>query len=215
MHSKIRSSQWNVKGVDKESRFETDLLVNAETEAAAKIKVELQGVVVTSVEAVVPEGERQHGKDAEPEQTLYRARPVMFKNRPIVFVLLCLYSIWSISILLSPADPLLPPVLSLYRYGFIVGAIVCWLRWFFNCLGTTLTVTTVRSILRKGILSKHISEVWHRHVRNVQVKQGMLQRVFNVGSIGISSAGQSDIEIMVSGLVDPYKAKGVVDDHRP
>jgi len=77
-----------------------------------------------------------------------------------------------------------------------------------------LTVSSQRTRLRRGILSKSITEVWHQDVRNVQLKQTLFQRLFGVGMIGVSSAGQSDMEISVSGIPDPETVKSLIDNHR-
>lgn len=123
------------------------------------------------------------------EKTEYESHPAMFKSNPVGFVL---------SILLCVVG---------------IGLIVL-LFWWLNCLGTTLTVTNKRSVLRVGLLSKSISEVRHRDVRSIQVSQTFLQRVFDAGSIAVSSAGQSGIEILARGMPDPYKAKRIIDQYR-
>ncbi len=124
------------------------------------------------------------------ERTLYDEHPSMFRNRPVEFVLtglLCLIGI----------------------------GIVMFFVWWLKCKGTQLTVTTERTRLRKGILSKSVTEVWHQDVRNVQLSQSFFQRMFNVGWIGISSSGQSGLEIGVAGLPDPERVKQLIDQHRP
>jgi len=123
------------------------------------------------------------------EKTLYEEHPSMFRNRPVEFVFTCL--------------------LCLILIGFVF-----FFFWWLKCKGTTLTVTTDRVRLRKGILSKSITEVWHQDVRNVQLNQTFFQRIFSVGSIGVSSAGQSEIEIFVSGIPDPDQVKSLIDQHR-
>jgi uncharacterized membrane protein YdbT with pleckstrin-like domain len=100
----------------------------------------------------------------------------MFRNNPVGFILLVI----------------------LFPLGIIVLPI-----WWLACLCTRLTVTESRTILRTGILSKTTNEVRHHDVRNIQVKQGMFQRLFGVGDIGVSSAGQGVIEIEVSGMPNP------------
>ena len=86
--------------------------------------------------------------------------------------------------------------------------------WWLKCKGTTLTVTNKRTSLRRGILSKSINEVWHSDVRNVLLKQSFFQRIFGVGMIGVSSAGQSGMEISVSGIPDPDRVKQLIDERR-
>jgi len=105
---------------------------------------------------------------------------------------------------------------------FIVTALLClvgvgvviFLLWWLRCKGTQLTITSDRTRLRKGILSKSITEVWHQDVRNVQLKQTFFQRLLGVGSLGISSAGQAGLEISVSGIPDPEQVKDLIDQHR-
>lgn len=127
---------------------------------------------------------------AEAENTLYESHPSMFRNRPVGFVL---------SVILIAAFGLGLPIL---------------LIWWLKCLGTTLTVTTKRTTLRTGILAKNTNDVWHRDVRNIQISQGFLQRIFGVGTVAISSAGQGDVEIAVNGMPNPEKIKRLIDEQR-
>ncbi len=113
----------------------------------------------------------------------------MFRNQPVAFVIYCVLCL-------------------------VVVGIVILFFWWLKCKGTTLTVTTDRVRLRKGILSKSINEVWHQDVRNVQLNQSFFQRLFGVGTVGISSAGQSEIEISVTGIPDPDRVKMLIDQHR-
>ena len=123
------------------------------------------------------------------EKVLYESHPSMFRNEPVWFVITIL--------------------LSLIGVGLVIFAI-----WFIKCKGTTLTVTEDRTRLRRGLLSKSISEVWHQDIRNVQLDQSFFQRVFDVGSIGISSAGQGGLEIFVTGIPQPDRVKELIDQYR-
>ena len=128
-------------------------------------------------------------KPSNEEVTYYEDHPSMFRNRPVEFVLtglLCLIGV----------------------------GLIMYLFWWLQCKGTTLTVTSDRTRLRKGILSKSVTEVWHRDVRNVQLDQTFFQRLFGVGRVGISSSGQSGLEIAVNGIPDPDKVKELIDRHR-
>lgn len=132
--------------------------------------------------------ESQLSKPAN-EVVLYEENPSMFRNQPVAFVINCL--------------------LCLIGVGLII-----FLIWWLKCKGTTLTVTNERTRLRKGILSKSVTEVWHEDIRNVQLNQTFFQRIFDVGSIGISSAGQSGLEISVSGMPNPEHIKELIDGNR-
>lgn len=123
------------------------------------------------------------------EEVFYEEHPSMFRNRPVEFVITAL--------------------LCLVIVGFVM-----FFFWWLKCKGTTLTVTSDRTKLRRGILAKSITEVWHQDVRNVQLDQTFFQRIFGVGKIGISSAGQSGLEISVAGIPDPDRVKALIDQHR-
>ena len=123
------------------------------------------------------------------EQILYESHPAMFRTHPILFIL-CL-------------------VLCLVGVGLVI-----LLFWGLACAGTTLTVTEKRVILRKGLLSKYVNEIMISDVRNIQVSQSFLQRLFGVGTIGISTAAQSGIEIEVLGIPDPDQVREIIDAHR-
>jgi uncharacterized membrane protein YdbT with pleckstrin-like domain len=113
----------------------------------------------------------------------------MFRNNPVMFVVCILLSL------------------------VVIGLIIL-LVWYLRCYGTRLTITNKRTKLRTGILSKQINEVYHRDVRNVRLSQTFLQRIFDVGSLEISSAGQADVEIAVSGMPSPEKMKAIIDENR-
>lgn len=123
------------------------------------------------------------------EREVLVVREAMFRNAPGKFML----------------------YLALLPFG--IGAIAL-LVWWLRCRSSVLTITNRRSVLRRGILGKSTTEVMHAHVRNVQLSQSILQRLFGVGSLGISSAGQAGIEIMATGIADPQGTKDVIDFYR-
>ena len=124
------------------------------------------------------------------ERVLYTAHPSMFRNRPISF-LLCVAAI------------------PLWGIGLAILLI-----WWFRTLRTALIVTDRRTVLRKGLFSKYTTEVMHCDARNVQLGQTFFQRILGVGAVGISSSGQSGIEIEVAGMPRPGKIKRIIDQAR-
>jgi membrane protein YdbS with pleckstrin-like domain len=124
------------------------------------------------------------------EKCLYTARPCMFRNNPIAFSL-CII---------------------LILFGGL--GLLFLLFWWLKVKGTKLTISNERVSLRKGILSKFTTEVFLTDIRNIQISQSFFQRIFNVGSVGIATAGHSGMEIEVSGLPNPKSIKQLVDQHR-
>ncbi len=124
------------------------------------------------------------------EETLLELHPAMFRSNPLGFV---------ISVLLIAAVGI----------GLLI---LGW--WWLETRAAELTITNKRTTQRTGLISKNTTEVLHRDVRNIQVSQSALQRIFGVGSLGISSAGQAGVEIQFSGVVDPDSVKALIDRHR-
>jgi uncharacterized membrane protein YdbT with pleckstrin-like domain len=116
------------------------------------------------------------------EKQLFKEKPAMFRDKPLTFIILV--------------------GLSFITFGL---TFVILIYWWLKCFTTQLIVTTKIITLRSGIVSKNTTEIKHSDVRNLQVKQSMEQRIFGVGKISISSAGQSDMEIVISGIRKPQQ----------
>jgi hypothetical protein len=101
------------------------------------------------------------------------------------------------------------PFLALLTLG--IGILPLWLKY----LGEKIQVTNKRTILRRGFFSKQTTEVLHDHVRNIQVTQTFWNRVFDVGTLGISSSGQEGIEIVAWNIPHPEDVKRTIDMYRP
>lgn len=95
----------------------------------------------------------------------------------------------------------------------LVGFVVYLVEWL-KMRSTRLIVTNQRTTLQRGILDKRTNEVRHADIRNVQVTQGFMQRMFGVGTIELSSSGQADVEIAVKGIPDPQRIAELIREHR-
>lgn len=143
----------------------------------------------------------------EGEQELYRKNPSMFRNHPLLYL--------SNLILIGGGVGLSVTVNLWLGLGLSGLGVLIWLIWWMNMISITLTVTDKRTILRKGLLSKYTNEVFHISVRNIEINQGIIQRIFNVGDIVIaSSSGQADLEIAVRGIPEPETVKQLINKYR-
>jgi uncharacterized membrane protein YdbT with pleckstrin-like domain len=140
------------------------------------------------------------------ESPLYTAHPSMFRNRPLLFL----------TGLALPVGFVVTPDYQMQALGGILALVVAasFLNWWLTCLTTTLTVTDRRLVLRRGILGRDQNEVFIKDIRNVRLRQSPLQRVFSVGSLGVSSSGQADIEIQVDGIPHPDRVLELIHRHR-
>jgi membrane protein YdbS with pleckstrin-like domain len=135
--------------------------------------------------------------------------PSMWRNRPLLFGVFLLgllmglmyHAVEQSTSDVNATDP--------QNIGKIVMAVFGGLLvlWWLRCKTTKLTITDDRVVLRHGLLAKHTNEVRAADVRNVQVSQGMLQRLFGVGTLAVSTAGTGGVEILVGGIPAPQRIK--------
>lgn len=146
------------------------------------------------------------------EKTLLVVHPSMFRRDPFWFagyVLIGALGLYG-SLKWWLADGSFG--LSVVAFGAALAALGMLFSWWVAVLYTTLTVTSKRSILRTGIISRSTTEVRHDDVRNLQIHQGIFERLLNVGDIAISSAGQDELEIYVTGIPQPGQVAKLIRD---
>jgi membrane protein YdbS with pleckstrin-like domain len=148
------------------------------------------------------------------EERVLMVRQAMFRARPLTFLGLLLVAIGGISGLVYFGVVQWQAIWFWVSAGAAVAALIVLGFWKISTLDHSIEVTTRRTIETKGIFSRSTSEVRHQDVRNIQVTQSFFQRLFNVGTLGISSAGQDDLEIFVNDLPQPRKVRDAIDRYR-
>lgn len=152
--------------------------------------------------------------DSGPEQRVLVVRESMFRAHPMLIGLLFLVAIGGLigGIVMAATGIGLPGAVAVWVLALVAAV---WLGvWKFLTFGETLEITNKRSVLHLGILRKNTTEVLHDNIRNVQVDQSFWNRVWNVGSIGISSSAQSGVEIHAKSLAKPHHIRKVIDLYR-
>ncbi len=158
--------------------------------------------------------------DSGPEKPVLKVRPSIFRGSPFRSFALAALPLAGPAGLYFLLGQLGTAGQSRYSWwAFVVVAALSWgwlgVWWTITVLSRTFEITNKRTIERRGIIRRDTSEVLHDHVRNIQISQSVLDRIFNVGSIGISSSGQDGIEILMKDLPKPGKLKEVIDAYRP
>ena len=67
---------------------------------------------------------------------------------------------------------------------------------------------------RHGIIAKNVDSLRIADLRNVNVRQSVVERILGIGSVEFSSAAGSGIEISWTGVRDPSAIKQQVEDMR-
>jgi uncharacterized membrane protein YdbT with pleckstrin-like domain len=140
--------------------------------------------------------------DINEEERLAYENPAMFRNHPLSFL-------FQVAVMIGGFGGALwfwyrdRDILAVAAAVLGAVALCFFLVWKLQMMFTRLTITTKRTILRKGIIARRTNEVRHNDVRNLRVDQNTVQRILGVGTISISSAGQDGIEIVAKGFADP------------
>jgi uncharacterized membrane protein YdbT with pleckstrin-like domain len=101
-------------------------------------------------------------------------------------------------------------VLSLPVYGLGIF-ILLWVL--FQRLGNRFYIEKSKIESRAGIISKDLRSIRLENLRDVHMKQSVMQRIFSVGDIAFSSSGQSTQEVVFSGIAHPQALKDMVEDY--
>ena len=153
--------------------------------------------------------------DFGPETQVLKVRRCWFRSRAIRFSLTILVMIVSVvGMLWTQIGDRTVVWYALFGPLTVVGlGLITW--WWFDRLNAAFEITTKRTIMHRGFFSKSSSEVVHDNIRNIQIDQTFLQRITNVGRVGISSSGQDGIEIQINHLPNPKKLQETIDLYRP
>lgn len=121
------------------------------------------------------------------EEILLIRRPVMARAHPFLFLAACI-------------------LIMALGLGLLILA-----GWAIRNRFVVLTVTPERTSLRRGVFTKTVEEVPNGALHNVEVYQSLVDRMLNVGTLRLSTAGQEAYEIQLSALPDPYTVKELID----
>ena len=145
--------------------------------------------------------------EANEETTLATFHPAMFRAHPMRHMMLVLGMIAGgfglVYAFVVALDPITFWIIT--SIALVIGLVSAgaMLIWWLKTIATTLTVTSKRTTVWRGIIAKETSEVQHDDVRNIQIDQSVLERLLGVGKIAISSSGQDGLEVVVKGVPTP------------
>lgn len=154
--------------------------------------------------------------DSGDEVRVLKVRPAMARAKPLHFLGVLALIVGGIALVIFGV--VAPPMMI---WAGPLGALLTAASlgilgvWKIITLGGSLEVTNKRTVARRGLLSRASTEVLHNNITNLQITQSFWDRVWNVGTIGISSSGQDDIEIVMSDIPKPHAIKRIIDLYRP
>jgi membrane protein YdbS with pleckstrin-like domain/DNA-directed RNA polymerase subunit RPC12/RpoP len=81
------------------------------------------------------------------------------------------------------------------------------LYYFLSAKSMRYKLTNKRLLTEKGVLSKHTAEVAIKDIRSINMKQGIFEKIFGLGTVEIGTAGTAGIEITFAGISQAPKVK--------
>jgi len=77
------------------------------------------------------------------------------------------------------------------------------------------TVTSHRIMMRIGLIANNSNEMEIRHIRGINVRQGVIERLLGIGTLEIISAADGGAEVVFSGIRNPMAVKDQIRSLRP
>jgi uncharacterized membrane protein YdbT with pleckstrin-like domain len=93
----------------------------------------------------------------------------------------------------------------------VIGVALTLLAGFIRRVTTSYTITNRRLHIQRGIISRQIQETRLERVQNVNYKQGLFQRILQIGDVDFDTAGGDDYNFVFSGVADPAAVTEQVD----
>lgn len=134
------------------------------------------------------------------ERPLYRSHPSW-----LYFPGLILFAV-SVFILSMQAGP---------SFDGVVCALLIFVVIAFARFRRLYTISANRIIMRVGLVANNTNEMEIRHIRGINVRQGVIQRLLGIGTLEIISAADGGAEVVFSGVRNPNGVKEIIRGLRP
>ena len=92
----------------------------------------------------------------------------------------------------------------------VVLAVIAFLSSFIKYISTEIALTSNRVIVKAGFISRSASDISLKKVEGIDVKQSILGRIFNYGSMKVRGTGSGDV--WYSGISNPYGFQKAVNE---
>ncbi len=151
----------------------------------------------------------------ESQEIRYDRHPVMFRNRPISFLILCLMLVLPVAALIQFRAEIMEhgPTAAIILLVLTAVSFFILLIWFARTRATRLRVSGDEIHLEEGLLSKRHVDLHVAQIRTVRVMQGFWERILRVGQIEVFTTGDNP-EFTVKGMPSPHWIRDFVRKRR-
>ena len=79
-----------------------------------------------------------------------------------------------------------------------------------NYYGTSLVIDSRGISFKRGILTRDVTNVRFAEIRTIGLRQGILDRLLNIGILEFASSGTDDVDIRIHNIADPKMLRDTI-----
>lgn len=102
----------------------------------------------------------------------------------------------------------------LRQYGILSTAIIIFLTILIMRIQLEVIIKDDKLIIVKGIISKHVTEIFIGDIRAIDIKQNIIERILGFGDVMIATSATSGYEIIIENIGAPHKLKQEIENAR-
>ena len=106
------------------------------------------------------------------------------------------------------------PDQTLRQYGILSTAIIIILIVIIMRVRLEVIIKNDKLIIVKGIISKHVTEIFIGDIRAIDIKQNIIERILGFGDVMIATSATSGYEIIIENIGAPHKLKQEIENAR-
>ena len=100
------------------------------------------------------------------------------------------------------------------QYGILSTAIIIFLTVIIMRIRLKVIIKNDKLVIVKGIISKHVTEIFIGDIRAIDIKQNILERILGFGDVMIATSATSGYEIIIENIGAPHKLKQEIENAR-
>jgi uncharacterized membrane protein YdbT with pleckstrin-like domain len=142
---------------------------------------------------------------------------VIFQGHPSWRAILGFYFQWTIAGAVAAGIAALVTLISdkvdwgIVTAVFVIFVIAGVVAGLIKRIATTYSITNQRLHIKRGIISRKLQQTRIERVQNVNISQGVIQRILQVGKVDFDTAGTDDSDFSFVGVSQPEKVMRAVE----
>jgi uncharacterized membrane protein YdbT with pleckstrin-like domain len=152
---------------------------------------------------------------SENEHIIYfcRISRLAFLGEYLLFILVAIISLTSILTTIMSAvqkSSILASIAIVIFYAFLILSLVLLVRVEYKIWSVRYALTNHRVIISEGIFTEKFKSAMYDKITDIGLTQSFWDKVLNIGTLNIDTAGSDDIEIIFNKISRPIEIKNKI-----